>query len=160
MFGLCYYIVMEKIPDQTPEDTPNFYEVSEKRKELRRAIIELGDKSPIFDKHYKEPLGEANREASEFKIAGFGGLIGAKEALKKQKALQKQSILDDTAHIDYEAILQATPEVGGVQKVMENIAELKDFRMRRMFEILNPRTSLSAKKRNESVLKTVKKEIK
>jgi len=49
---------MEKIPDQIPqipkndgENTPNFYEISEKRRELRKAVNELGEKGTIFDKH-------------------------------------------------------------------------------------------------------------
>jgi len=67
--------------------------------------------------------------------------------------------LEDRAQIDYESILKVTPEVGEVQKELENIAKLKDFRMRRMLETLSQQTSLSAKKRNEEVLKTVKEEI-
>jgi len=150
----------KEIPENEAENTPNFYEVSEKRKELRDAISELGDKGPIFEKHYKKPLTEANKEASEFKVEDFGGLTGAKKALRKQKAEYEEEALAGRAHIDYEQILKITPEVGEVQKVMENIADLKDFRMRRMFELLSPDTSLSAKKRNESVLKTLKEEIK
>jgi len=154
---------MEGTPNQIPENglrnKPNFHEISEKRKELRKAIGELGDKGVIFNKHYKKPLEEANIQASEFRVADFGGLKKAKEALKKQKAEHETEVLEDGADIDYEAILKETPEFREVQKVMKNIVDLKDFRMRRMFEILNPRTSLSAQKRNEAVLKTIKEEI-
>ena len=145
---------MERMPEQ------NFHEISEDRKELRKAISELGGEGAIFDKHYKKPLAEADEQAGEFKAADFGGLKGAKEALKKQKAEHEEEVLADRAHIDYEQILKVAPEVGEVQGMMENIADLKDFRMRRMFELLSPETSLSAKKRNESVLKTIKEEIK
>ncbi len=144
---------MEKIPEQ------NFHEVSERRKELKKAINELGGEGVIFDKHYKKPLEDVNKEAGDFKVEDFGGLTGAKEKLKRQKAEYEEEVLADRAHVDYEAILGVTPEVGEVQKVMENIADLKDFRMRRMFETLNPQTSLSAQKRNEAVLKTIKTEI-
>jgi DNA polymerase III delta prime subunit len=144
---------MEKIPEQ------NFHEVSENRRELRKAINELGGEGPIFDKHYKKPLAEANEQASEFKVEDFGGLKGAKETLRKQKAEFEVEAEKDSAYIDYEAILQETPEIEDIQKVMENITDLKDFRMRRMFEILSPQTSLSARKRNEAVLRTVKEEI-
>ena len=150
---------MEKMPNQISENTPNFHEVFEKRKELRRAASELGDKGVIFNKHYKKPLEEANEQASEFRVADFGGLKEAKEALKKQKAEHEAEVLKDGADIDYDAILEETPEIAEVQKVMKNIVDLKDFRMRRMFEILSPETSLSAKKRNEAVLKTIKEEI-
>ncbi len=158
---------MERVPNQIPEDNgdskPNFHEVSEKRKELRKVVAELAGKGPVFDKHYKGPLEEANKQASGFKVPdlgnNWGGMKVAVEALRKQKAEYDAEVAKDGAHIDYEEILKTTPEVGQVQKLMENIADLKDFRMRRMFEILSPGTSLSAKKRNEAVLKTVKEEI-
>jgi MoxR-like ATPase len=150
---------MEGKSNQTSENKPNFHEISEKRKELRKAIRELGDKRTIFDKHYKKPLEEANKQASEFKVSDFGGLKKAKEALKKQKAEHKAEVLKDGADIDYKAILEETPEISEVQRVMKNIVDLKDFRMRRMFEILSGETSLSTKKRDEAVLKTIKEEI-
>ena len=155
---------MEGAPNQTPKNSlknkPNFHGVSEKRKELRKAVSELGDKSAIFDKHYKKPLEEANEQASEFKVADFGSLKEAKESLKKQKKEHEAEVLEDGADIDYETILEETPEISETQKVIKNIADLKDFRMRRMFEILSRGASLSAKKRNEAVLKTIKEEIK
>jgi len=168
---------MEGIPKQTAENdaendaknAPNFHEISEKRKELRKAIGELGDNSVIFEKHYKKPVEEVKSEASRFKIADFKdkkdpdekdmGLKGAKEALRKQKSEYEKEVLENGADIDYETILKNTPELGKVQKTLENIADLKDFRMRRMFEILNSQTSLPARKRNEAVLKTIKEEI-
>jgi len=154
---------MEKVSNQPLEnsdaDLPNFHEVSENRKDLRKAVTELGDKGAIFDKHYKKPLEEVEKQASKFKISDFGGLKGAKEALVKQKTEYEKNVIEDRAHIDYEAILEVTPELGEVQKEMENIADLKDFRMRRMFEILSPGTSLSVRKRNEAILKTIKEEI-
>jgi MoxR-like ATPase len=167
---------MEKFYNQpaenTEESTPNFHEISEQRKELKKAISELGIKTGegkvnsdtpegvIFNKHYKKPLEDVDTQASKFKIADFGGLEGAKDALRRQKTEHEQESLQDRAHIDYESILKTTPQVGEVQKTMENISDLKDFRMRRMFEILSPQTSLSARKRNEGVLKTIKGEIK
>jgi hypothetical protein len=151
---------MEGKSNQTSGNKPNFHEISGKRKELRKAINELGDKGAIFDKHYKKPLEEANEQASEFRVADFGGLKEAKESLKKQKAEHEAEVLKDSADIDYEAILEETPEVNGAQRLMKNIVDLKDFRMRRMFEILSPETSFSTKKRDEMVLKTIKEEIK
>ncbi|MCX6716540.1 MAG: AAA family ATPase [Candidatus Taylorbacteria bacterium] len=151
---------MERIPNQNSEDTKNFHEISEERKELRKATAELNGRGAIFDKHYKKPLAEANKQAGEFKVVDFGSLKGAKEALKKQKAENEEEVLADRANIDYEQILKVTPEVGEVQGIMENVADLKDFRMRRMFELLSPKTSVSVKERNKLVLKTVKEEIK
>src|SRR3989338_1183536 len=150
---------MPKMLENNAENAPNFHEVSEKRRELRKAISELCDKGVIFEKHYKKPLEEADQEAGDFKVADFGGTKGAKEALRKQKSEYEKEVLENGADVDYETILKNTPEISEVQKVMENIADLKDFRMRRMFEILDSRTSLPAKKRNEAVLKTIKEEI-
>ena len=160
---VCYYDCMERVLNpvegSSGEDAPNFHEVSERRKELRKTARELGGKGVIFEKHYKKPLEEVSEKASGFKTSDFGGLKGAKEVLKKQKVEYGEKILVDRAQIDYAEILKVTPEVGEAQKVIENIADLNDFRMRRMFEILNPQVSLSVKKRNEAVLKTVKEEI-
>ena len=149
-------------------EKPNFHEISEERKELRQAIAELdinknnkgNSDNSIFEKHYKKPLEEVQKKAADFKVADFGGLKGAKEALRKQKAEYEEEAVEDRAHIDYEAILKQTPEIEEIQKVMKKITDDKDFRMRRMFETLSPQTSLSAKKRNEGVLKTLKEEIK
>jgi len=157
---------MEKIPNQVSQNekgdiSTNFHEIAENRKELRKALSELGDKNgAIFEQHYKKPLDEVQKQASTFKVADFTGLKGAKEALKKQKNEYEQNLAENQSQIDSEAILKETPEMGETQKIIENISDLKDFRMRRMFETLNPQTSLPARKRNESVLKTVKKEIK
>ncbi|MCX6717806.1 MAG: AAA family ATPase, partial [Candidatus Taylorbacteria bacterium] len=164
---------MERIPDQNKiedggEDIPNFHEISEDRKELRKAVSELGGKGAIFDKHYKKPLQDMDRQAGTLKQMLDEINKGkkpeerksAKEFLKAQKTEYEAVAEKDGANIDYEQILKTTPELGEVQKVMENISDLKDFRMRRMFELLSPETSLSAKKRNEAVLKTLKEEIK
>src|SRR3989344_5500087 len=110
----------EQIPEKSEKNQPNFHEIYEKRNELRKAAGELGDKGAIFEKHYKEPLEEANKEAGGFKVSDFGGLKGAKEALREQKAEYEEEYLANRAQIDYEAILQAMPEVGEVQQIMKN----------------------------------------
>ncbi len=164
---------MERLPNQnkiedSDEDIPNFHEISEDRKELRKAISELDGKGAIFDKHYKKPLEEADKQAGTLEQVLDEINKGkkpeerksAKEFLKAQKAEYEAIAEKDGAHVDYEQVLKTTPQLGEVQDIMENISDLKDFRMRRMFELLSPETSLSAKKRNEAVLKTIKEEIK
>jgi len=157
---------MEKEPqfeipaENEAENSPNFHEISEDRKDLRKAINELGEKNSIFEEHYKEPLAEADSKAVEFKIADFGGLSGAKEVLKQQKVEYETEMKADLAHIDYETIIRDEPEVGRVHQLIKKNAYLKDFRMRRMLETLNPQTSLKTQKRNEAVLKTIQREIK
>jgi MoxR-like ATPase len=153
---------MEQIQNQSSEDVGaepiNFHEVSERRKDIRKAALELGGNGAIFDKHYKKPLQEVNEEAGIFKMENFGGFSGAKKALKKQKAEYEENVTE-RSHSEYEEIFETSPDVEEALKIMNDIADLKNFRMRRMFEILGGRTSPETKKRNESVLKTVKEEI-
>ncbi|MFA6227275.1 MAG: AAA family ATPase [Candidatus Paceibacterota bacterium] len=159
------------------EKIPNFHEISEGRKELRKAIQELdikeGDESSpeteIFEKHYKGEKEALDKKASAFKIADFkdkknpnpedSGLKGAKEALRKQKTEYEGNLAENSSQIDQEAILGENPEIADVLKTVENISDLKDFRMRRMLEILDKRISLPTRKRNEAVLKTIKEEL-
>src|SRR3989344_4574595 len=164
---------MEKIPNQNtpPTEDTNFHEISEERKALREALRELrvkvgkgktGGKSPrdrIVERNYKEPLDDLNKKASHFNIKELGGLSEAKEFLKKQRAEYEAEMLHNHSAVDYDSILEETPEIDGVKKIMEDVAGLKDFRMRRMLETLNPKTSQVAKKRNEGVLKTIREEI-
>ncbi|PJE57882.1 MAG: hypothetical protein COU81_03760 [Candidatus Portnoybacteria bacterium CG10_big_fil_rev_8_21_14_0_10_36_7] len=67
--------------------------------------------------------------------------------------------MEDKANIDFETILSITPDVDKVLNMAENIASLKDFRMRRMLENLNPETTLRIKKINEGFLEESKEEI-
>ena len=166
---------LESVPEEL-DVAPNFHEVSERRKELRKELRrvmgefgmetdadEVEPKTPqsvILDKHYKKPLAEVEKQASDFKVADFGGLEGAKTVLGSQKAKYETDVADEKAQIDYETILSETPEIGEVRKTLENLADLKDFRMKRMFETLSPKTSLTTIKRNEGVLETIKEEIK
>ncbi|MFA6258979.1 MAG: AAA family ATPase, partial [Candidatus Paceibacterota bacterium] len=141
------------------ENETNFYGLSKERKGIRKIKKELGGKGVIFDKHYKEPLDDINKQASEFKIANYGKLENAKKLIEKQKDEYELKILKDRAGVDYETILKETPEIGEIKEIMENITSLENFRMQRMFEILSPDTSLSVKTRNEAVLNTIKEEI-
>ncbi len=165
----------------------NFHEISEKRKGLRRATSELGidvnkpsvdkadsvndddkivksSKHRIFEKHYKKEKEALDTRAKAFKIEDFktkqkSGLTGAKETLKKQKREYERELLESSAQIDYEAIKKETPEIEVPQKAINEIADLKDFRMRRMFDVLNPKASLAVKKGIEPVLDSIKEEI-
>ncbi|MBN2093778.1 MAG: AAA family ATPase, partial [Candidatus Zambryskibacteria bacterium] len=156
---------MEKIPNSTlpneSEKSLNFHEISEQRKELRKAITDLkSSNGAIFEKFYKEPMEEINAKAREFKIEDYESFGEAKETLKKQKTEYESEILGNRANIDYEEILKTEPEIDPVLKEIKNIDELKRFRMRRQFEILDPTVSFSTKKRNENVIKMANSEIK
>jgi len=84
--------LLEQVPEISAENTPNFHEISENRKELRKAAGELDSQGAIFEKHYKKPLADIQAEAAKFKAADFGGLSGAKKALKKQKAEYEEKL--------------------------------------------------------------------
>ncbi len=149
----------------------NFHEIYEKRKELKQAINELGidsdedsSKKRIFEKHYKKDKEAVDEKAAGFSVEDFkteekGGLSGAKETLRKQKAEYEKGLLKDRAQIDYEIIEGETPEIKVPLKARQEITDLKDFRMRRMLDVLNPKVSLAVKKGIEPVLETVNEEI-
>ena len=147
------------------EGTPNFHEVSEKRKELKKALESLD--TDISDSSLREKVSQTfeseqqnlDKKADAFKISKFGGFKGAKEALKQQKDKHEENVLKDQGVIDHEAIVKEYPEIIEPQKAMADIADARDFRMQKMFDILSPKVSMSFKKTLESVLKTVDEEI-
>jgi len=148
------------------ENTHNFHGVSEDRKELKKEIKKLGANSGVakeglgvFDTEYKAELEEIEAKAKEFRISDFGTLGEAKKALRQQKKDYEGKISKDSAGIDYEGILETTPEIGGVQKIMQGISNLRAFRMQKMFEILNPNTPTKTKDRNEKFLLKINEEI-
>ena len=145
--------ILQNIPKEKGKDDPNFHEIAESRREIKKILMESGD---IGTKYYKKPLSDIEERASKFKIAELGGLSNAKEFLGKQKEEYEKNLL---GQIDYESILKKYPEVGEIREIIGNVADLKNFRMRRMFEILDPKVSLSTKKISESVLEGVKQEI-
>ena len=154
---------METIPIQSSASETNFAQIAQQRNELRQAVRELGSdrnnpdsvEGSIFVKHYQKELEALNMKAKAFKVADVGGLAKAKEMLHRQK----EELLKQNSGLDLDVILTETPVIKEILETMENIADLKDFRMKRILEILNPDISLVTKKRNESVLKTIKNEI-
>ena len=115
---------MEKIPEQ------NFHEVSERRKELKKAINELGGEGVIFDKHYKKPLEDVNKEAGDFKVEDFGGLTGAKEKLKRQKAEYEQQPDKAVKEAGLQKIAASLTKKSGVKqedKVHQHIGRLNRY---------------------------------
>ncbi|MFH0755273.1 MAG: AAA family ATPase [bacterium] len=76
-----------------------------------------------------------------------------------QKIEYEEKILEDRAQIDHGVILKENPEVSEVQEITKGISNLKDFRMQKMFEILNPRIPIKTKERNEKFLIKIEEEI-
>ncbi len=157
---------------------PNFHEIAEERKALRNTAKELRYKGAVFEKHYKKPLKDLDDQASSFKITNFfekdkrelltkSELMGrAKSELRKQKAryderrtYDERRILEENMYMDYESLSASSPEVIPVKTMFDEISELKDFQMKRMFEIMDPHTSLAVRKTSEAVLNTVREEI-
>ena len=69
----------------------------------------------------------------------------------------REEVRDEVEGDKFNATIEVT---NLLSKTLENLADLKDFRMKRMFETLSPKTSLTTIKRNEGVLETIKEEIK
>ena len=177
---------MEKIPVGASENKENFHEVFEKRLELKKLAKELGldvqkleetkntSEGKIFDAYYKADFDELNKKASTFKISDFGPkdasntgrLKEAIETMKKQKAQydsqlseSERKILEDQAQIDYEKIFTEYADLKKVLHTKNTISILKDFRMKRMFEILNPKIGATIKNKNEKILESIQTEI-
>ena len=164
----------------------NFHEIFEKRLELKRIAKELGldvtklkeenntPEGKIFSMYYKSDFEELDQKASTFKIADFGendasfkkNADEAVEAIKKQKTEYDEQLLKeennnllDQAQIDYEKIFADNGEIKEILDAKNTISVLKDFRMKRMFEILNPRIGVTVKNKNEKILGTIQAEI-
>ncbi len=162
---------MEKIPEVSPEpeNPTNFHEVSEERREFREVISGLKNKikegklkkssGEILVADEIDSLEEKNKQADAFKVADYGGLSGAKTFLNKQKSEYEQKILDELSGIDYDSILQESPEIKEPKDLLANIASLKDYRVQIMLEILSSDTSQAKKKRHEGRLKKINEEI-
>ncbi len=156
---------MEGKPSSS-ENKPNFHEISEERKGLKKELKKLGKNGSeakeglgAFEAEYKTELEEIEAKSKEFRVADFSTLSEAKKVLREQKKDYEEKNSKDRAGIDYEVILEATPEIGEVQKIMEGIGNLRAFRMQKMFEILNPNTPAKTKDRNGKFLQKINDEI-
>ena len=108
---------MEKGPAQ-----PNFYEISQERKSLRKTLAEseeLGVPEKITEK-LKAGLRTVQEQAEKFSIEEAGGLSQAKEALRKEKEKAESSKWIDEVAIakeigkDYEAVSKFQDELSGL----------------------------------------------
>lgn len=116
---------MEKGPAQ-----PNFYEISQERKSLRKTLAEseeLGVPEKITEK-IKAGLGTVQEQAKNFSIKEAGGLSQAKELLRKGREEAENSKWIDEASIqkeigeDYEVI----------SKLQDELSGLSDFEMNQL----------------------------
>ena len=144
-------------------------------KELGLDVNKLKEKQntpegKIFDTYYKEDYEELDKKASAFKVSDFGEkdssnmdrLKKALESLKKQKVSydtqlseNERKILEDQAQIDYEKIFAEYGELKEILDTKNTISVLKDFRMKRMLEILNPKIGANVKEKNEKILVSI-----
>lgn len=154
------------------DEISNFHQVFVDRLRIKKIVKdELGldlerikddQDSPlidIFNKYYKPEYDELNEKAKQFKGADFGGLNEAKTELQKQKTEYEKSATENIAQIDYEKIFSDYPELKEVLDTKSSISALKDFRMKRTFEILNPKIGIKIKDKNEKILSTIQAEI-
>lgn len=116
---------MEKGPAQ-----PNFYEISQERKSLRKTLAEseeFGVPEKITEK-IKAGLGTIQEQAKKFSIKEAGGLSQAKELLRKGREEAENSKWIDETSIqkeigeDYEII----------SKLQDELAGLSDFEMNQL----------------------------
>jgi hypothetical protein len=151
---------MEKIPHNLPEnsdeDIPNFHEVSEKRKELRKAITGLGGsvtgtkiqipknftsrKDEYRAREVVSELKLENEKASNFKIDNFKALplekenSGDSDILSKIKGatefLKKQIEKGerDLTPVDLEEVFSQFPELESIVKDQEYLHYLQNKR--------------------------------
>ena len=148
---------MERIPEQ------NFHEISEDRKELRKAIKELdaslaGKKPSLKDKNERmglsADLDNASDIAKGFKVPdlgnNWGGIKVAVEALKKQKNKAEGELLP----VDLEAIYEQFPEFRKIEETESYIQYLKDKRMKETFALKGSKKEGDEKKFSRHLAKT------
>ena len=129
----------------------NYHKVFEDRLELKKTIKKefgvkrVGDepdvegfKKKIYEKHYKGDLADLESEASFFSIEENGGLSISKKILEEQKKAYEEEILNNISQIDYFVIRKENPQIGKVQESLEEISKLKDYRIQKIFEMLDP----------------------
>jgi len=166
---------MDKAPENITGkqvEIANFHQIFEDRLRIKKiARDEFGldlentkdsSSSPlfaIFNKYYRQEYDELNEKAKQFKKADFKE-NEAKEELQKQKTEYEKTSTENISQIDYEKIFTDYPELKEVLNIKNSISYLKDFRMKRTFEILNPKIGLNIKDRNEKILASVQIEIK
>ncbi|MBP6911928.1 MAG: AAA family ATPase [Candidatus Pacebacteria bacterium] len=166
---------MEGISNKSTEkqyEISNFHQVFEDRLRIKKIVKDelgldldnIGDdqNSPliaIFNKYYKQEYDELNEKAKQFKKADFKE-NEAKIELQKQKTEYEKSGAENIAQIDYEKIFTDYPDLKEVLDIKNSISALKDFRMKRTFEILNPKIGIKVKDKNEKILATIQAEIK
>ena len=168
---------MENKPNFNPkegegEKNLNFHKVFEDRLELKKTIKnEFGItkngggsdldafKKKIYEKHYKDDLVDLEDKASSFSIEENGGFSESKKILEKQKNEYEKELLNNLSKIDYSSIRKENPQISKVQESLEEISKLKDYRIHKIFEILDPKCSKETKERNEKILDSVKNEI-
>ena len=165
---------MEGTPNKSIEkqnEITNFHQVFEDRLRIKKiARDEFGldlentkdsSNSPlfaIFNKYYRQEYDELNEKAKLFKKTDFKE-NEAKIELQKQKTEYEKNGAENIAQIDYEKIFTDYPELKEILNTKNTISVLKDFRMKRMFEILNPKVGVIVKNKNGEILESIKTEI-
>lgn len=129
---------------------PNFYDLAEERRGLRKAVRE-SEESETAKKVLEKTLEAVNEEAKSFSIKEAGGLKPARDILKADKERS-----DRSAWINEEVIEQEIgPSFADISELEENLADLRDFEMRRLREM---QSDPHAQKAHERLLKTIRDE--
>ncbi|MEK7498763.1 MAG: AAA family ATPase, partial [Patescibacteria group bacterium] len=157
---------------ETQSEILNFHQVFEERLRIKKIVedelgldvdtIEEHSSSPlvtVFNTHYKEEYDTLHEKAKQFRVADFKGLGEATKELRRQKTEYEKSLTEQSTDIDYETIFEGNAALRGIVDIKNSLSTLRNFRMKRMFEMLDPKIRSQVKDKNEKILETVQREI-
>ena len=75
------------------EKIPNFHEISEKRKEHKKALNELGEENGLEKKFLSTKLESFDKKAKGFKVADYGGIGKAVDFMRQERAEAEEELL-------------------------------------------------------------------
>ncbi|MEK7586993.1 MAG: AAA family ATPase [Patescibacteria group bacterium] len=114
------------------EKIPNFHEISEKRKEHKKALNELGEENGLEKKFLSTKLESFDKKAKGFKVADYGGIGKAVDFMRQERAEAEEELLA----VDLEAIYEQFPEFREIKETEDYLQLLKDKRMEEFFGFL------------------------
>jgi|GEM_PF-2039861 len=124
------------------QENPNFYEVAQERRVLKREAKNLDKEGPAVQKRIKPKvvaqLAEIEKQAKEFKISDYSGLRGAIDKLKTSRR--------ETGKVNLTGLGSSYQEIGEESR---ELFELKSYSFRRRRELVNLEKTATEKDRAE-----------
>ena len=157
---------------ETQSEILNFHQVFEERLRIKKIVedelgldvdtIEEHSSSPlvtVFNTHYKEEYDTLHEKAKQFRVADFKGLGEATKELRRQKTEYEKSLTEQSTDIDYETIFEGNAALRGIVDIKNSLSTLRNFRMKRMYEMLDPKIRSQFKDKYVNILETLQREI-